>query len=162
MPGKRDLDTARQWGREILKTHELQEFTSASENSVIPVLDTTQTQADAQPRKMSISGIMNSAIEAGIIDAAGTAASSGLIFNGELAYDGGIDLNNTASGVYTLKGAATSSAALVLNCEVNTHGVTIQSPPHSAGATYILVLPAAQGTAGQALRNDGSGNLYWG
>ncbi len=99
MPGKRDLDTARQWGREILKTHELQEFTSASENSVIPVLDTTQTQADAQPRKMSISGIMNSAIEAGIIDAAGTAASSGLIFNGELAYDGGIDLNNTASGV---------------------------------------------------------------
>lgn len=162
MPGKRDLDTARQWGREILKTHELQEFTTSSENAIIPVVDTTQIKADAQPRKMSISGIMNTAIQAGIIPAAGGAAASGLIFEGELEYNGGITLNNTASGVYTLKGAGSSSAALVLNCEVNTHGVTIQSPPHSASATYILVLPTAQGAAGQALRNDGSGNLYWG
>lgn len=162
MPGKRDLDTARQWGREILKTHELQEFTTSSQNAIIPVVDATQVKADAQPRKMSISGIMNTAIQAGIIPAAGGASTSGLIFEGELEYNGGITLNNTASGVYTLKGAGSSSASLVLNCEVNTHGVTIQSPPHSASATYILVLPTAQGVAGQALRNDGSGNLYWG
>lgn len=162
MAGKRDLSTAREWGREILKTNELEEFTESSQNSVLPVLDTTQLKADAQPRKMSISGIVNTAIQAGIVDAAGTSSASGLIFEGELAYNGGIDFDNTASGLYTFKGAGSSSAAIVLNCEVNTHGVTLQGPPHSAGATYLLVLPENQGAAGQALKNDGSGNLYWG
>ena len=71
MAGKRDLSTAREWGREILKTHELQEYNSAPENALIPVIDVTQIQADAQPRKMTISGVVNSAIEAGIIDPAG-------------------------------------------------------------------------------------------
>jgi len=52
-----------------------------------------------------------------------------------------------------------NSAKIVLNCEVNTHGVTIASPPHSAGATYELELPDADGSDGQALVTDGSGKL---
>tara|TARA_Y100000004_G_scaffold82044_1_gene92062 strand:- start:59 stop:538 length:480 start_codon:yes stop_codon:yes gene_type:complete len=159
MTGKRDLSTAREWGREILKTHELQAYDSSSQDAVLPVLDTTEIQADAQPRKMSISGIMNTAIAAGIVSPAGSGSAP---FNGELSFAGGITLDNTVSGVYTLRGAGSNDAALVLNCSVNTHGVTIQAPPHSAGATYIIVLPENQGAAGQALRNDGSGNLYWG
>ena len=30
---------------------------------------------------------------------------------------------------------------LTLNCSIGTHGVTLQSPPHSAGATYTWILP---------------------
>ena len=33
------------------------------------------------------------------------------------------------------------SGAITLNCEVNTHGIKIKGPPHSAGANYTLVLP---------------------
>lgn len=49
---------------------------------------------------------------------------------------------------------------ITLNCSNNNHGVSIQSPPHSAGATYGLTLPTAlPGSAGQALTSDTSGNL---
>lgn len=52
------------------------------------------------------------------------------------------------------------SGEITLNCEVNTHGVKIKGPPHSAGATYTLTLPTALPTvAGQSLTSDTSGNL---
>ena len=55
----------------------------------------------------------------------------------------------------------TNSAAIKLNCENNSHGVTIQSPPHSANATYTLTLPNNDGDADQVLKTDGSGALSW-
>ena len=62
-----------------------------------------------------------------------------------------------------IKGDSTNgSGKITLNCEVNTHGVHIKGPPHSAGATYTLVLPDDTGTNGQALLTDGSGGLSWG
>ena len=62
-----------------------------------------------------------------------------------------------------IKGDSTNgSGKLTLNCEVNTHGVHIKGPPHSAGATYTLTLPNNTGTNGQALLTDGSGGLSWG
>ena len=54
---------------------------------------------------------------------------------------------------------STNGGAIKLMCEAGTHGVTIQSPPHSAAATYTLVLPSADGTNGQVLTTDGSGGL---
>ena len=64
-----------------------------------------------------------------------------------------------------VKGDGTSSGQvgkITLNCSNNNHGVSIQSPPHSAGATYTLTLPDDIGTAGQVLQTDGtSGNLSW-
>ena len=45
-----------------------------------------------------------------------------------------------------------------LNCHVNTHGVKIKAPPHSAGQSYTLTLPSAI-TNGYFLKTDGSGNL---
>ena len=62
------------------------------------------------------------------------------------------------TGKFVVRGD-TNSAKIVLNCEVNTHGVTIASPPHSAGATYELELPDADGSNGQALVTNGSGKL---
>ena len=47
-------------------------------------------------------------------------------------------------------------------CEAGSHGVGLKSPAHSAGANYDLTLPTATGSADQALKTDGSGNLGWG
>ena len=46
-----------------------------------------------------------------------------------------------------------------LNCHVNTHGVKIKAPPHSASATYTLTLPNNTGSSGQVLSTNGSGVL---
>jgi len=52
---------------------------------------------------------------------------------------------------------------LTLNCSATTHGVTLQSPPHSANATYTWILPQAAGTAGQVLTSGGGATdqLTW-
>ena len=72
--------------------------------------------------------------------------------------DGNIIVAPNGTGVLEVKGD-TNSAAIVLNCENNSHGVTIQAPPHSAGATYTLTLPTSDGSNGQYMTTDGSGNL---
>ena len=62
----------------------------------------------------------------------------------------------------TVKGNATGgSGALKLNCENNSHGVTVKGPPHSAGANYTLTLPNDDGDADQVLKTNGSGVLSW-
>lgn len=53
------------------------------------------------------------------------------------------------------------SGQITLNCEVNTHGVKIKGPPHSAAADYTLTLPNDDGTSSQVLSTDGSGVLSW-
>lgn len=78
------------------------------------------------------------------------------------ASNGDIDLAPDGTGAVTVKGNATGgSGKITLNCEQNTHGVTIQGPPHSAAATYTLVLPSTVGSAGEVLATDGSGNTSW-
>ena len=57
------------------------------------------------------------------------------------------------------KGAGSDSGAIQLNCEVNTHGVKIKGPPHSAGQSYTLTLPSTTPSANKILQSDGSGNL---
>lgn len=59
------------------------------------------------------------------------------------------------------KGGASGSGAITLNCELNSHGVKIKGPAHSAGASYTLVLPPNTGNAGEVLTTDGSGNMTW-
>ena len=70
--------------------------------------------------------------------------------------------NGTGNVVFKGGGSGGNGAGrFVLNCEVNTHGVTIQGPPHSAGATYTLTLPNTDGDANQVLKTDGNGVLDW-
>jgi hypothetical protein len=60
------------------------------------------------------------------------------------------------------KGNATKGAGqFKLNCENNSHGITIKGPPHSAAASYTLTLPNTDGNADQVLKTDGSGGLSW-
>ena len=74
---------------------------------------------------------------------------------------GNIQIAPDTTGVLELRGNTGNDAAIQLNCETNTHGVKIQSPPHSAAASYTLVLPEDTGTTGQALTTDGAGVLSW-
>jgi hypothetical protein len=79
--------------------------------------------------------------------------SAGGTFTGAVNFDDNV----------VIKGDSTNgSGKITLNCEVNTHGVHIKGPPHSAGATYTLTLPNNTGTNGQALLTDGSGVMSWG
>ena len=82
------------------------------------------------------------------------------------------NLGNIVSGttstiensVLKIKGDGSSAdAKLTLNCSQNSHGVSIQAPPHSAGQSYVLILPQNTGTNGQVLATNGSGTnqLSW-
>ena len=75
--------------------------------------------------------------------------------------NGNIKLNPNGTGVVEVKGAGGNDGVLQLNCSANTHGVKIQSPPHSAAASYTLTLPDNDGNADQVLKTDGSGALSW-
>jgi hypothetical protein len=79
--------------------------------------------------------------------------------------DGNLLLDANGTGLVELRGNQASSAdnpgAIRFNCAANTHGITIKSPAHSAGATYTLTLPTDDGTDGQILKTDGSGVLDW-
>jgi len=61
------------------------------------------------------------------------------------------------TGVVEVRGN-NNGGTIQLNCEQNTHGVKIKSPPHSAGQSYTLTLPSSI-TNNYYLKTDGSGNL---
>ena len=64
----------------------------------------------------------------------------------------------------TAKGDGSSAdGKITLNCSQNSHGVAIQSPAHSAGQSYTLILPTSVGSNGQVLSTSGSNTnqLSW-
>ena len=75
---------------------------------------------------------------------------------------GDIEVAPDGSGSFKIRGNTTSgSGRIVLNCEDNSHGITIKGPPHSATANYTLTLPNTDGNTDQVLKTDGAGNLDW-
>jgi len=74
----------------------------------------------------------------------------------------GDSLISQANNGVVINGNSTDGK-LTLNCSAGTHGVTIQSPAHSAGATYTLILPTTTGSAGQVLTSGGGATdqLTW-
>ena len=70
-----------------------------------------------------------------------------------------VNLISDATAGLTVKGDdGSNDGYLQLNCRVNSHGIKLKSPPHSAGATYTLTFPNSV-TADKFLKTDGSGNL---
>jgi hypothetical protein len=72
--------------------------------------------------------------------------------------NGDIELAPNGTGVVEIRGND-NAGSITLNCENNSHGVTIRGPAHSAGATYTLTLPTSDGDANQFLQTNGSGVL---
>ena len=58
---------------------------------------------------------------------------------------------------------SSADGKITLNCSQNSHGVKIQSPAHSAGQSYTLILPTSVGTNGQVLATNGNSTnqLSW-
>ena len=70
-------------------------------------------------------------------------------------YGGSFEPQGTTSNELKIMGTSSDgSGKLTLNCENNSHGVSVLGPPHSAEATYDMTLPSALGTAGQFLKID--------
>jgi len=69
-----------------------------------------------------------------------------------------LDLAPNGTGKVVVRGN-TNSGKIVLNCENNSHGVTLASPPHSASATYEVALPNALGltNASAVVTTDANG-----
>jgi hypothetical protein len=77
---------------------------------------------------------------------------------------GGTVASTIASQSITAKGDGSSAdGKITLNCSQNSHGVKIQSPPHSSGQSYTLILPTSVGTNGQVLASNGASTnqLSW-
>ena len=76
--------------------------------------------------------------------------------------NGNIKLAPNGTGTVEVKGDGSSNdGVLQLNCHVNSHGVKIKSPPHSAGQSYTMILPDNQIEANKFLQVKsitGSGN----
>ena len=71
-----------------------------------------------------------------------------------------LDLAPNGTGKVVVRGND-NSGKIVLNCENNSHGVTLASPPHSAAATYEVALPNALGTsnASAVVTSDANGDV---
>ena len=74
--------------------------------------------------------------------------------------NGDIDLAPNGTGVVEVRGND-NAGSIKLNCENNSHGVTIKSPAHSANASYTLTLPTSNGNSNEVLQTDGDGVLSW-
>ena len=74
--------------------------------------------------------------------------------------NGDIEIAPNGTGVVEIRGND-NAGSITLNCENNSHGVTIRGPAHSAAATYTLTLPVNDGDANQFLQTDGNGVTSW-
>ena len=67
------------------------------------------------------------------------------------AANGNTQLYPNGTG-YTEIGGATNPGTIQLNCESNSHGIKLQSPPHSSGQSYTLKFPTGNVTADRFLK----------
>ena len=65
--------------------------------------------------------------------------------------DGNITATPNGTGVVAV-GGNTNPGTLQLNCESNSHGIKLQSPPHSSSQSYTLKFPTGNVTADRFLK----------
>jgi hypothetical protein len=64
-----------------------------------------------------------------------------------------LDLYPNGTGAVEI-GGNTNPGTIILNCESNSHGIKLQSPPHAAGQSYTLKFPTGNVTADRFLKVD--------
>jgi len=183
---RRNLDDARSYGRSIQPIHDLQTGDSAlSGADVLAVLDVSEIDADAQPKKVTVSGFAAAAAAyitvggsttlgpAGAIQfKAGTTASGSenAIFTGSGIYASGItspsytttlaSLNTVATTGYVL--AATDNGRTVLF--TNATGVAVQVTQGLTNGFNCTLIQLASGqvtvTSGTSVTLDSAGATF--
>jgi len=85
--------------------------------------------------------------------------ADGIVSSSKISSDAVTNPKTEFTPGLVIKGDGSSAdGKLTLNCSQNSHGVSIQGPPHSAAQSYTLTLPQSI-TNGYFLQTDGSGNL---
>lgn len=159
--------------------------TSTKSFTVQSIKDTTagvQTITTTIPATLNITGSGTANVVINAVTAAITSGSAALATSGDIytfltgkitgtpntvpiwtnATTLGDSLISQAANSVIINGSGTDGR-IQLNCSATTHGVGIQSPPHSAGATYDWILPQSAGIAGQVLTSGGGATdqLTW-
>lgn len=159
--------------------------TSTKSFTVQSIKDTTagvQTITTTIPATLNITGSGTANVVINAVTAAITSGSAALATSGDIytfltgkitgtpntvpiwtnATTLGDSLISQAANSVIINGSGTDGR-IQLNCSATTHGVGIQSPPHSAGATYNWILPQAAGSPGQVLTSGGGATdqLTW-
>ena len=145
---------------QVSETVDLKDTTVTGNITVTGTVDGRDVSADGT----KLDGIATGAI-ANVVEDTTPQLGGNLDVNGNdivSVSNGDIDFDPNGSGVVVFKGNSTKgSGQFKLNCEQNSHGITIKGPPHSAAASYTLTLPNTDGNANEVLKTDGSGNLSW-
>ncbi len=122
--GKRSLDDARTFGRSIQPTHDLQpEAGSADGDSVFAILDVNEIEADAQPKKITFTGVANVVgplLTPTAIPAAGSDTQVQFNDGGFFGADGGLTYDKTTD-------ALSAGAFIPTGSTVPTNGVYLPS-----------------------------------
>ena len=88
------------------------------------------------------------------IDITNAATGSGAQI-GSVGDDSNINLRVRPKGTGLIEVMGdTNPGTVQLNCEDNSHGIQLQSPPHSAGQSYTIKFPTSNITAGTFLKVD--------
>lgn len=154
MAARRKLDDALQYGRQIQPIHDLQELTSAqvSADDILAVLDVSEVDADAQPKKIRIGDLGGSiTAEDPVARASGNAA---LVASAtKLPLSGG-----TVSGQFTQNIVSLGLYGSGINCSLGNYFTAIIS-----GATQVVISGAPSSVAYSftyEIRHD-TGTITW-
>jgi len=112
------------------------------------ILDTDQVLVGGGSEVGQISS--NGAYDLKLVTNSGTDSSYINIVD---AANGNTQLYPNGTGLTEI-GGATNPGTIQLNCEANSHGIKLQSPPHSAGQSYTLKFPTGNVTADRFLKVD--------
>jgi len=134
---RRNLDDARDFSRSVSRLTDLVSTADIGENDVFLVLDTTEIQADAQPKQVTLSGVVNSMSTLPVFSrAVQTSHQYGAFF------DTTFQNNVTATGVNIM----------TLNSVSSTDGVTLVS-----GSRMVVPLSGVYDVqfSAQLIKTDG-------
>ena len=110
------------------------------------ILDTDQVLVGGGSETGQISS--NGAYDLKLVTNSGTNSSYINIVD---AANGNTQLYPNGTGLTEI-GGATNPGTIQLNCESNSHGIKLQSPPHSSGQSYTLKFPTGNVTADRFLK----------
>lgn len=154
MAARRKLNDALDYGRQIQPIHDLQQLTSAevSGDDILAVLDVSEVEADAQPKKISI-GDLGAGITAtdSVARASGNAALAEAIT--KLPLSGG-----TVSGQFTQNIVSLGLFGSGINCSLGNYFTATLS-----GATQVVISGAPSSVAYSftyEVRHD-TGTITW-
>jgi len=123
---------------------DLSEISTAANDDVIIALDTSGGGIKKITRSTFLAGSGSSADIANVVEDTSPQLGGNLDMNGAdivTTSNATLDLAPNGTGTVVVRGN-TNSAAIVFNCESNTHGQKVFGQPHSASVTNTLMLPA--------------------